>query len=604
MRRSRCMDWLRGGQRRFWFAAAVGLILCGPWVVPAQQHPVPPLPSDSAVDDELGDFRPSAGPSVEVGESSEVLSILDQGLRLERQSRWGEALGMYEDAIRDFPDSLALQNRFHEVRLRHDVVRRYSDASFVSLLRGMNEDAALTIYEEVLAKIQSHYVEMPRWRYLVEQGTHELELALLEPKFLAENGVKLEPGTSLAVVRELHQAAAADWVNSRADAHELVAQVSRWLHRRIGLPRSAAILEYLCGATNSLDLYSAYLTPSQLSEVYSQIEGRFVGLGLELKADGGMLLIVRVIPRSPAEQAGIRPGDRIVGVNGQLVEQVSTDQAANMLQGPEGSVVELTVRSTGDAIQTLRVRRASVEVPSITDVRILDQVAGVGGLRVVSFQRSTPQELDQAIGDLVLRGMRSLIVDLRGNPGGLLTAAVDAADRFLPGGIIVATSGRVPEENLTYRAQGPARWGIPVVILIDRESASAAEIFAGALQENGRATVVGTRSYGKGSIQGIFPLANSEAGVRLTTAKFYSPKGRPYMNRGIDPDVIVRQSARPIDGWRPIGDGAAAGDSAAGDVAAGDAEWDSVGEFGEDAILQAGLTVARRMVARRSGDTR
>lgn len=582
------------GRARFWAAIAVWLIVSCGLSATAQQRALPPLPPILSADGKAAPTLSAASsplPSLEESEPPEVRSVIDQGLRLERQSRWGEALGIYEEALRDFPESIVLQSRFHEVRLRHDVARRYSDPSFLSLVGKIDEAAALSLYEEVLLKIQSHYVESPRWRYLVEQGTHELELALLEPKFLSSNGVKLEPGAAIALAGELRQAASADWVRTRAEAREVVAQAARWLHRRIGLPVPAAVLEYLCGATNSLDVYSAYLTPAQLAEVYSQIEGRFVGLGVELKADGGSLLIVRVIPRSPAEQAGIQAGDRITAVDGKSVTQMSTDQAANMLQGPEGSVVQLTVRTGGGLLKSVRVERARVDVPSVTDVRMLDPAAAVGFMRVAGFQRGTPKEIDDAVGELIRQGMQSLIIDLRRNPGGLLTAAVEAADRFLPQGIIVATSGRVPQENLTYSAQGPARWGIPVVILVDRESASAAEIFAGALQENGRATVVGTRSYGKGSIQGIFPLANSEAGVRLTTSKFYSPKGRPYAHRGVEPDVLVQQVARPVDGWRPIGEGRDT------------AKADPTGAMSpsEDTVLQAGLNVARGMVARSPG---
>ena len=585
------------GGTRFWAAIAVWLLLSRGLPVTGQEGALPPLPplfsSDGLTAPALSS-PPSPVPWLDESEPPEVRSAIDRGLRLERQSRWGEALGIYEEALRDFPESPVLQSRFHEVRLRHDVARRYSDPSFLSLVGRIDETAALSLYDEVLLKIQSHYVESPRWRYLLEQGTHELELALLEPKFLSSNGVKLEPGAAIALAGELRQAASMDWVCNRAEAREVVAQVARWLHRRIGLPVSAAVLEYLCGATNSLDVYSAYLTPAQLAEVYSQIEGRFVGLGVELKADGGSLLIVRVIPRSPAEQAGIQEGDRITAVDGKPVDQVSTDQAANMLQGPEGSVVELTVRTRCGSWKSVRVARASVEVPSVTDVHMLDAAAGVGFLRVVSFQRGTPKEMDEAVAELVRQGMQSLMIDLRRNPGGLLTAAVEAADRFLPQGIIVATSGRVPQENLTYSAQGPARWAMPVVILVDRESASAAEIFAGALQENGRATVVGTRSYGKGSIQGIFPLANSEAGIRLTTAKFYSPKGRPYAHRGVEPDVLVQLAARPVDGWRATADGRGA--------AAADPK--EAAPPSEDTVLQAGLNVARGMVARSPREAR
>ena len=165
--------------------------------------------------------------------------------------------------------------------------------------------------------------------------------------------------------------------------------------------------------------------------------------------------------------------------------------------------------------------------------------------------------------------MRSLVIDVRGNPGGLLITAVEVVELFIDHGVIVSTHGRSAQEDFTYTAHGQAAWQTPLVVLIDQDSASAAEIFAGAIRDHHRGTLVGVRSFGKGSVQGIFPLESSEAGLRLTTAKFYSPNGHPFSRTGVEPDVLVRQAARPIDG----GALAAAG--------------------GEDAALDAALEVAR-----------
>jgi carboxyl-terminal processing protease len=173
-------------------------------------------------------------------------------------------------------------------------------------------------------------------------------------------------------------------------------------------------------------------------------------------------------------------------------------------------------------------------------------------------------------------GMRGLVIDLRGNPGGLLAAAVEAADLFLARGAIVTTRGRNADEDYAYTAREPGTWRVPLVVLVDQDSASAAEIFAGAIRDHNRGTVVGTRSYGKGSIQGIFPLNVSHAGLRLTTAKFYAPSGYPYTGIGVEPHVVVRQAARPIDG--------------AGSVPP---------SSDSDAILAAALQVARQTLAQR-----
>ena len=308
------------------------------------------------------------------------------------------------------------------------------------------------------------------------------------------------------------------------------------------------ILEYLCGATNSLDPYSSYLTPDQLREVYSQIDGSFVGLGIELKAQGGGLVIVRVISGSPAEQAGVKAGDRIVAVDGRQTSQFTTDQAANLLQGPDGSVCNLILAAQGEANRQLAVRRQRVEVPSVDRVRMIDEKQGVAYLRLTCFQKTTRRDLEAALWRLNRDGMRSLIMDLRGNPGGLLVSSVDISDLFLDQGVIVSTHGRIAQEDSTYTAHAEGTWHVPLTVIIDQDSASAAEIFSGAIHDHHRGTIVGVRSFGKGSVQGIFQLDGTDSGLRLTTAKFYSPNGKPYSRVGVEPDVVVHQAAKPING--------------------------------------------------------
>jgi carboxyl-terminal processing protease len=165
---------------------------------------------------------------------------------------------------------------------------------------------------------------------------------------------------------------------------------------------------------------------------------------------------------------------------------------------------------------------------------------------LTSFQKTTPRDVDAALWKLYREGLHSLIVDVRGNPGGLLTAAVEIADRFLESGSIVSTRGRSSREDFDYRAHNTGTWRVPLLVLIDGDTASASEIFAGAIHDHHRGTVIGQRSYGKGSVQGIFPLDISGAGVRLTTAKFYSPNGQAISDRGVVPDVVVRVAAKPV----------------------------------------------------------
>jgi carboxyl-terminal processing protease len=482
-----------------------------------------------------------------VAATAQVDDLLRQGVQLEQQGRWSEAMAVYEDGVRQHPSERALQRRFEFTRLHHDVARRYNDSSFRDSLLRLSFNESLDLYSEVLLKIQTHYVEAPNWKELVERGTNAFEVAMSESAFLEGCRVRTD-GPALDQFRqELRRTLGPRMIQSRNDARTTVSLVAAMAAERLGVSQNAVVLEYACGAADTLDLYSSYLTPGQLNDIYSQIEGNFVGLGIELKADNGSLLIVRVIPGSPAQKGGLRDGDRILAVDGQQTRDCSTDRAANLLQGEAGSVANLVVESPNQQPRQLRIRRERVEVPSIDDVRIVDRPQGVGYLKLTCFQKTTSRDLDTALWNLHRQGMRSLIIDLRGNPGGLLVSAVEVADKFIERGVIVSTHGRNSQEDFTYSAHEPGTWRMPLVLIIDQDSASAAEIFAGAIRDHRRGTLVGTRSYGKGSVQGIFPLGASSAGLRLTTAKFYSPKGYPFVGVGVQPDLTVHNVARPAD---------------------------------------------------------
>ncbi len=479
--------------------------------------------------------------------TADVGELLRRGQRMESERRWGEALSHYEDALRQFPGQGNLKQRFDYARLHYDLGRRYHDRSYRDLLGRTTPADALNLYHEVLLKIQAHYVDVPRWKDVVDAGTNGFEVALGETAFLEAHAPGWI-GRPLDEFRaELRGVLAPRAIQSRAEARDAVALAASLAQRRLGVAPSAVVFEYVCAAASSLDAYSTYLTPDQLADVYSQIRGNFVGLGIELKAQDGTLAIVRVIPNSPAQQAGLKEGDRIVSVDGQSMASASTDGAANLLQGPEGSLVVLAVAGPDGQVRQVSARRRRVEVPSVDDAKLLPGAQGVAYLKLSCFQETTYRDLDAALWNLHRAGMRSLVLDLRGNPGGLLRSGVEAADLFIERGVIVTTHGRSIQEDSTYTAHEAGTWRMPLAVLIDQDSASAAEIFAGAIREHNRGTVVGKRSYGKGSVQGIFALNTGAAGLRLTTAKFYSPTGRPYSGVGVEPHVVVHQAARPLE---------------------------------------------------------
>ncbi|MBC8353136.1 MAG: S41 family peptidase [Planctomycetes bacterium] len=498
-------------------------------------------------------------PSAALADVAELENVFRVGDQLEQEQRWGEALSHYEKARKEHPGRQELEHRLTVARFHYEVVRRYSDSSFIETVQTIGEQGALDLYGEVLLKIQAHHVQRADWNELLTRGLIAMEVAIAEPSFRAKHRINVRESDSQLLLSEIRQHLESRPVYSRHDARKRVGEVADAFEQRFRIPAAVIIAEFTCAAAASLDDYSAFLTGNQLDDVLSQIEGNFVGLGIELKADDQALRIVSVIPGGPAGEAGIRSGDRIVEVDGQSTRDISTDVAADMLKGIEGSFVNLVLLDRKDDARRMRLARRRVDVPSVDNIELVDKDYGIGYFRLTSFQKTTNRDVDAALWKLHEQGMRSLIVDVRGNPGGLLTASVEVADKFVSQGALVSTRGRSSGEDFDYKAHAVGTWRVPLIVLIDGDSASASEIFAGAIHDHRRGTLVGTRSYGKGSVQGIFPLSLANAGVRLTTAKFYSPSGQAISQRGVSPDVEVKASdqtvvAKPIEELLPVAD--------------------------------------------------
>ena len=504
---------------------------------------------------------------------ADIQQLLDTGYRYEQDEQWGRALSHYEDALRSHPGLREIQQRLAIARIHFDLGRRYADSTYFEAVSSMSEREALDLYSELLFKIHTHYVHPPNWKELVQRGTQTLNIAITNSDFQKRHLPDARMEDISVFQRELRSHMNWRTLRRRQDACAAIAAAGHLADQRLGLHPAIAAMEYACGAAGALDDYSAYLTPAQLDDVYSQIEGNFIGLGIELKASEGNLLIVNVLTASPAYQGGIRTGDRIIEVDGQSTSNISTDKAADMLKGREGSFVDLVIVSTTGRTSHFRLSRQRVEVPSVDGSRILDPHAGVAYLQLTSFQKTTSHDIDAALLKLHRAGMRSLIIDVRDNPGGLLTAAVEVADKFVPAGTIVSTRGRSPREDFDYKAHDKGTWRLPLVVLIDGDSASASEIFAAAVRDHRRGTIVGQRSYGKGSVQGIFPLNLTRSGIRITTAKFYTPNGQAISQRGVSPDVVVHVSDHP--------------------------EEDRSLQLKNDPVIEAGIQQARQLLANR-----
>jgi len=477
-----------------------------------------------------------------------LAEVISRGSQLELDRKWAEALSYYEEALRQHPQQVKLQERVANTRAHYEVCRRYNDPSYNTALATLSERDAAAIYDEVLLKVQSHYVHEPQWQKIIISGQTCMQVAVTEPLFVSKNLAGTPVDQLAALQRDVEKLVVSRPVSDRRQASQLVQAVAATLRDRYGLPAQAVILEFVSGAAASLDEYSSFLTGGQMDELFSQIEGNFVGLGVELKTEPTGLSIVNVIPGGPAHTGGIRPGDFIVAVDGKTTPADATaDGLADMLRGLEGSKVTVAIRNGQGALQNLSLTRRRVDIPSVERVSIIDAANGVAYFKLTSFQKTTSRDVDAALWKLHAQGMRQLIIDLRGNPGGLLKAAVDVADMFVNDGLLVATRGRSPREDFDHRGQTAGTWRMPLVVLIDHDSASASEILAGAIRDHRRGTVVGEKSYGKGSVQGIFPLATTNVGIRLTTAKWYTPSGQAISGAGIQPDVAVRVASPAKD---------------------------------------------------------
>lgn len=295
------------------------------------------------------------------------------------------------------------------------------------------------------------------------------------------------------------------------------------------------------GMLSSLDPHSSYLQPQDFNDLQENTSGEFGGLGIEIGQQDGLILVVSPIDDTPAERAGIQPGDLIVTLDGKSVMGMSITEAVENMRGEPGSTIHLEVRRDGEAeLLDFELERAVVKVASVrSDLLSSD----IGYLRITQFQAHTGKELVKKLRRWKEDGnLNGIVLDLRNNPGGVLGAAVDVSNAFLDSGLIVYTEGRAVDSELRYKATPEtAAADVPVVVLINGGSASASEIVAGALQDHHRAVILGTRSFGKGSVQSVLPLANDKA-VKLTTARYFTPSGRSIQAQGIEPDIVVAQS--------------------------------------------------------------
>jgi carboxyl-terminal processing protease len=311
------------------------------------------------------------------------------------------------------------------------------------------------------------------------------------------------------------------------------------------------------GMLTSLDPHSAYLTPEHYKDLQMDTQGRFGGLGIEITIKAGVLTVVSPIEDTPAFKAGIKPGDMIFKIEEEFTKDMTLVDAVKKMRGLKGTKINISIRREGvPELIDFSLVRDTIRVQSVRS-RTLEP--GYGYIRLAQFQERSDRDVQKALESLTAAkgGLKGLVLDLRNNPGGLLTQAVRISDLFLDSGLIVYTEGRIDSQKQKYFSQKNTSWlDFPIVVLVNGGSASASEIVAGALQDHRRAIVLGTKTFGKGSVQTILPLDDNSA-LRLTTARYFTPKGRSIQATGIVPDIVIdnapAQDAKTEDGKRSSG---------------------------------------------------
>lgn len=554
-------SWFKTG-RRFIAGAALGLTLAGSAFGQSVFTPVG--------DDNYREPRPATFelvPPATDDPTPDVASATDFGPAPDGYDRAGYSTGTYETRkpvldrdnlwqnppsrdiqgpSRDFQQPVAPQKAEPTADEKIDarLAARYGNPVVERFIKGTSPNRFADLYLETSRLIDSRHIEPSTYQARVDRAIQNLEHAVRLPEFQRVYGLNLSPAQQQAFLRDLDGYAAGQRVQSANDALRAMSGVASIAGRDIGLPPAAVGAEFVYGATESLDEYSAFNpeAPAARPSASTGLEDSVVGIGVEIKPADNGVLVLKALRNGPAEKAGVQSGDVITSINGQNVAGKSMDFAVDQIKGPQGSPVVLTVLRDGRTEQ-LSMRRETVRVYSVSDVEMIDPARKIGYIKLDKFAEASSAEMDEALWKLWNQGMQSLVLDLRGNPGGLLTTAIELSDKFLPGGTIVSTRGRTAEDNSQEVAHRPKTWKTPLVVLVDGNSASASEIFAAAIQENNRGVIVGRKSFGKGTVQTHFPLQTIAGNLKITTARFYSPKGRVMAHAGVTPDVLIPQTS-------------------------------------------------------------
>ena len=424
-----------------------------------------------------------------------------------------------------------------QLTVAEKIQHRYSDPRVLRLLEKLTTQSATALYVEVALMIDSRHIKPSTYAQRIDSAFEHLDLALDTTSFQQATRMRADDQTVSRLKETLSQMRSRAAVKNLDDAVSTLNRVQELVNRQVTIQPGAVGLEFVHAELDTLDQFSSLIPPEKTGGPSVGLKDNIVGIGIEVEPHAEGLKVLKVLPGGPAAEVQMRRGDVLTAVDRQPLRGLELNQAVDHILGQPGTSMKLNLMRGGRQGDVTLVRRR-IAVHAVAS-RMVDDSKKVGYIKLDTFSESSVKEMDDALMSLHNQGMKSLVLDLRGNPGGLLTAAISISDRFLPSGTIVSTKGRNAADNSREEANYGQTWKVPLVILIDRNSASASEILAAAIQENGRGIIVGERSYGKGTVQTLFPLQSAPAGLRLTTAKFYSPEGREMAGAGVTPDLKV-----------------------------------------------------------------
>ena len=491
-------------------------------------------------------------------DSEEDLRLLEKARKSEASGAYSRAANFYAEYLRKNRDDLEARDSFNRISRIQQQQVRLQDEQYRKIVVALRPSQVIDLCIYIAEVLGSNYVEADRARpeILFQYATEEVLLLLRTPKLLTPILGTLNPEAAKAIeqrILQLRKQPIQNLAELRETLIELAGEVrnSGWSENTTRAC-NLIILECAHGACHGLDQFTLLFTPSQKVAIDSASAGRQSGIGLSLVPSGSYHEVSRIIPGSTAEEAGILKGDLVISLQGIPAAMISLAQTHALLTIQAGQEIELQVQPQGmSTITDLKLRSRMLLIPSV-DWEVLNPMNAdpIGIVRISSFRSTTTNEFREALARLQTLGIRGLLLDLRGNPGGAFKSALSSADLFLESGTIVHAEGQVKEFNKSFTSNGQNPFILPTVIMVDEDTASSAEILAGALQLNGKAKIVGNRTRGKGSVQCLIPIDKAPwdklpGGVQLTVAKLRLPTGQTF-ERGLSPDVKVEGDANAV----------------------------------------------------------